>query len=120
MIYSDQTGRFTVPSSSGNTQLFVLYDYDSNSIHAVPMATKSAPDILAAFQQVQQILKRAGLSPKLHRLDNEFSEALKTYLNESDIKFQLSPPYSHRANAAERAIRTFKNHFIAGLCSTDP
>jgi hypothetical protein len=25
----------------------------------------------------------------------------------------------HRANAAERAIRTFKNHFIAGLCSTD-
>ena len=23
-------------------------------------------------------------------------------------------------NAAERAIRTFKNHFIAGLCSTDP
>jgi hypothetical protein len=25
----------------------------------------------------------------------------------------------HRRNAAERAIRTFKNHFIAGLCSVD-
>jgi hypothetical protein len=25
----------------------------------------------------------------------------------------------HRRNAAERAIQTFKNHFIAGLCSTD-
>jgi hypothetical protein len=25
----------------------------------------------------------------------------------------------HRRNAAERAIRTFKNHFIAGLCSLD-
>jgi hypothetical protein len=84
------------------------------------MATKSAADILAAFEQVQQILKRAGLSPKLHRLENECSEALKTYLNESDIKLQLSPPYNHRANAAERAIRTFKNHFIAGLCSKDP
>jgi hypothetical protein len=27
------------------------------------------------------------------------------------------PPHIHRRNAAERAIRTFKNHFIAGLCS---
>ena len=26
----------------------------------------------------------------------------------------------HRRNAAERAIRTFKNHFIAILCGTDP
>ena len=30
------------------------------------------------------------------------------------------PPHAHRRNAAERAIRTFKNHFIAGLASTDP
>jgi hypothetical protein len=29
------------------------------------------------------------------------------------------PPGTHRRNAAERAIRTFKNHFIAGLCSVD-
>jgi hypothetical protein len=29
------------------------------------------------------------------------------------------PPYSHRRNSAERAIRSFKDHFIAGLCSTD-
>jgi hypothetical protein len=34
--------------------------------------------------------------------------------------FQLVPPGVHRANAAERSIRTFKNHFNAGLCSTDP
>ena len=35
------------------------------------------------------------------------------------IDFQLVPPGLHRRNAAERAIRTFKNHFIAGLCSVD-
>jgi hypothetical protein len=28
-------------------------------------------------------------------------------------------PDLHRCNAAERAIQTFKNHFIAGLSSTD-
>ena len=30
------------------------------------------------------------------------------------------PPYIHRRNAAERAIRTFKDHFISILCGTDP
>ena len=29
------------------------------------------------------------------------------------------PPYIHCVNAAERAIRTWKYHFIAGLVSTD-
>jgi hypothetical protein len=28
--YSDQTGRFPVPSISSNTQVFVLYHYDGN------------------------------------------------------------------------------------------
>ncbi len=32
----------------------------------------------------------------------------------------LAEPDNHRANAAERAIQTFKNHFIAGLATVDP
>jgi hypothetical protein len=30
------------------------------------------------------------------------------------------PPHCHRRNAAERAISTFKEHFVAGLSSVDP
>ena len=29
-IFTDQTGRFPIPSSTGNQYVFVLYDYDSN------------------------------------------------------------------------------------------
>jgi hypothetical protein len=36
------------------------------------------------------------------------------------VDYQLVPPYCHRRNAAERAIRTFKEHFVAGLSSVDP
>jgi hypothetical protein len=32
----------------------------------------------------------------------------------------LVPPHCHRRNAAERAIQTFKEHFVAGLSSVDP
>ncbi len=31
----------------------------------------------------------------------------------------MVPPHMHRRNAAERAIRTFKNHFIATLATTN-
>jgi hypothetical protein len=44
---------------------------------------------------------------------------LKYYLYQQEIAFQLVPPYSHRRNSAERAIRSFKDHLIAGLCSSD-
>ena len=32
----------------------------------------------------------------------------------------MVPPHSHRRNLAERAIQTWKNHFKAGLATTDP
>jgi hypothetical protein len=36
------------------------------------------------------------------------------------VTFQLVPPHNHRRNAAEKAIGTWKDHFIAGLSSLDP
>ena len=41
-------------------------------------------------------------------------------MNDDEIEYQLVPPQIHRRNAAERGIRTFKNHLIAGLCSLPP
>ena len=118
-IHSDQTGKFIVASSAGNNYILVVYDYDSNSILVTPMRSRTGPCILAAFQIIHARLVAAGLRPQMHRLDNECSAALKTFLREAGIDFQLVPPGMHRRNAAERAIRTFKNHFIAGLCSVD-
>jgi hypothetical protein len=43
----------------------------------------------------------------------------KEYMTNEGVDFQLVPPHIHYRNAAERAIHTFKNHFIAGLCSTN-
>jgi hypothetical protein len=118
-IYTDLTGRFPQQSSHGNKYILVLYDYDSNAILAHPIKNRSDTETLQAYETLIKILQQRGLTPKLQRLDNEASKALKTYLHDQQIEFQLVPPHVHRRNAAERAIRTFKNHFIAGLCSTD-
>ena len=118
-IYSDQTGKFVVASSAGNNYILFVYDYDSNSILVQPMRSRTGPCILSAFTIVHARLVAAGLRPQLQRLDNECSDALKAFLTDEAIKYQLVPPKLHRRNAAERAIRTFKNHFVAGLCSVD-
>ena len=44
----------------------------------------------------------------------------KKYFEDSDIQFQLVPPHMHWRNTTERTVRTFKNHFIAALCTVDP
>ncbi|KAI2488787.1 hypothetical protein MHU86_25841 [Fragilaria crotonensis] len=118
-IHTDQTGRLIVASNSGNNYILVLYDYDSNSILVAPLRSRTGPCILAGYQVLHARLVAAGLRPKLQRLDNECSTALKQFMSAEDVDYQLVPPNLHRRNAAERAIRTFKNHFIAGLCGVD-
>jgi hypothetical protein len=97
----------------------VLYDYDSSAILAQPIKDHTSPELLKAFQVMDHKLVARGLKPKLMKLDNEASKLLKEYLHQQYITFQLLPPYSHIRNSAERAIRSFKYHLIAGLCSTD-
>jgi hypothetical protein len=74
---------------------------------------------MIAFLFIEKKLTARGLQPTLMRLDNEALQLLKSYVHDKNIAFQLVPPYSHRRNAAERAIRSFKDHLIAGICSTD-
>jgi hypothetical protein len=120
MVYKDPTGKFLVPSVSGNQYIPVVYEYDSNYIHAKPMIDRTGPSIIAAHQRSIGFLQSRGFKPFLQRLDNEATSALQDFLVASDIDFQLAPPHIHRRNAAERAILAFKNHFITGIRSTNP
>ena len=117
--YSDQTGRFPVPSSRGNHYIFVLYNHDTNSIHALPIPNRQAATLRDAWEATHKVLVKQGHPPNLHILDNECSKDLKDAFMKYNIDFQRVPPKEHRANAAERAIRTFKNHLVAIFCSVD-
>ena len=64
-------------------------------------------------------MKAKGLNPRFQILDNKASTELKQAITNQATNFQLAPPFIHRRNAAERAIRTFKKHLIARLSSVD-
>ena len=118
-LYTDLTGRFPVQSSRGHKYILVAYNFDSNSIHVRPLKSRHDNDTIQAYEDIYNMLKQRGQKPLLHWLDNEASKALKNFIQKEQTEYQLTPPHIHRRNAAERVIRTFKNHFISGLCSVD-
>ena len=118
--YTDQTGRFPCQSSRGNNYFFVCYNYDGNSILVEPIKNRETESIIAAWKKCHARLTKNGDVIKKYILDNECSAKFKDILTENEIEYELVPPHQHRRNAAERAIRTFKNHFLAGLATCDP
>lgn len=119
-IFSDQTGRFPITSSRGNKYIMVVYSYDSNAILTEPMTSRTEAELLRAYTVLHTYLKDRGLKPTLQRLDNEAPKRLKQFMTEQGITWQLVPPGIHRTNLAEKAIGTWKDHFIAILASLDP
>ena len=118
-LYTDLTRRFPVQSSRGYKYILVAYNFDSNSIHVQPLKSRHDNDTIKAYEEIYAKLTSRGLKPKLHWLDIEASNALKMFITKEQTQYQLTPPHIHRHNAAERAIQTFKNHTIRGLCSVD-
>ncbi len=52
-------------------------------------------------------------------MDNECSMAMEKHIRSNNIGIQLVLPHNHRVDAAEQAIATFKEHFIAALATVD-
>jgi hypothetical protein len=119
-LYTDLMGKFPVQSSKGNSYVMVCYIYDCNYIKVIPMKSRSASECVKAYDTIHQELTVKGFKPKLQTLDNKASTALNNFFTVNDIAYQLVPPHCHRLNAAERAIRTFKENFMSGLSSVDP
>jgi hypothetical protein len=98
----------------------VCYVYECNYIKVTPMKSWSASEWVKAYDIFHQELTVKGFKPKIQTLDNKASTALKNSFTVNNVDYQLVPPHCHRRNAAERAIRTFKEHFVAGISSVDP
>ncbi len=57
-------------------------------------------------------MKAAGLGLRKQVLDNKYSAVMKACIKENGMDYKLVPQGQHRHNQAERAIQTFKAHFI--------
>ena len=100
-------------------KIHVMYVYDCNVILTTATKNRSDKEMIRDFKSLTEDLKIRGIHPGFHFMDNEAYNALNLTKITMKIKYQLVPPINHRENNAEREIQTFRNHFIAGLCSVD-
>ena len=119
LIYTDQTGRFPTRSSRGNQYIMVLAEIDSDSILVEPMKNRTAGEMVKTYQCLIDRLKDCGITPKHHVLDNECSAEFKQAIRANNMTYELTSADDHSRNIAEKAIKTFKDHFIAIMWGTD-
>ena len=91
--------------------MMVVYVQDSNSIMLEPKKSKEGTDLTMAYKVIKYTFKDRGLKPKIHILDNECSNTLKTFMAEEEELFQMVPPDIHRINESERYIQNVEETF---------
>jgi hypothetical protein len=116
----DPTGRLPIHTEWGGDYHVVFYHHDSNYIYVEMAKDRNKKDLAAALQQGLDFFKDHDMDSAYAILDNEFaSPGYKKCFRSKGLHMQLVPPHLHRRNMAERAIRTWKNHYISVLCTAD-
>jgi hypothetical protein len=119
-IFTNLPGRFPKKLSHGNQYIMVLTKINRDTILIKPMKNRTAGEMIRAYQTLIDQLRTASIVPKLHILDNKCSQDFKDTIHLNKMMFQLVPSYGHQCNLAEKAIQTFKDHFIPILvCGAD-
>ncbi len=70
-MFLDQTGQFPTCLQSGNKYIMVLVKIDSNAILVEPMKSRKDAEMIQAYNALLLRLRRAGIIPKKHVLDNK-------------------------------------------------
>jgi hypothetical protein len=98
----------------------IYYHVDGNYIDAEPMRDHNDKSMIKAYRALwERTTRKSKEKPTMHILDNEASANFKTEIRKN-CEYQLVPPDTHQRNLAERAIQTFKSHFISILAGVDP
>eukprot|EP00804_Cyclotella_cryptica_P000709 CCRYP_000992-RA/>CCRYP_000992-RA protein AED:0.49 eAED:0.36 QI:0/0/0/1/0/0/4/0/407 len=85
-----------------------------------PLKDQTDKSLTNAFREVYEYLTDRGFQPKLNVMDNQCSKAVEKYIRSTKADIQLVNPDDHPVNAAERAIQTWKEHWLSGMGTLDP
>jgi hypothetical protein len=119
-LYTYLNGRFHTRSSKGSYYLMCVYVFVCNAIVMLTMKSRSATYCFATYGGTQQYLTARGFNPKLQTMDNEASTALKRYLTENEVSYQLILLHRDRCYAAGCVIHIFEEHAVSLLATVEP
>ena len=96
----------------------IAFHVDSNSIWVDPMNNRTKGEMILARGRILGRMKACKIVPKHQIMDNEALVAYIASIQQSDMTYEKVPPDDHRRNVAEKAIQTWKDHFVSVLSGT--
>ncbi len=99
---------------------YILLSVYKRYIHIELLASRSEATIVDAYSRTYQWFYQLGHYIQFQVMDNEAPKGLRQHFLTHDIQYEFVPPYTKRSDKAERAIQTFKRHFISILAGTHP
>ena len=120
MTSSGQTGAFPHTSAKENRYVMVIEDSNAGPILATGIKSRKKEHLKAGFISMHDTLKKAGINPITHRIENKFSKDLIEEIEGRNLKYQIAPPGNHRTFPAEGSIQKFKYHFESILFECNP
>ncbi len=117
-LHMDYTGRLQTTCTSG-TQFLQIVCW-GHYINLQPLTSMRAAQTTQAFTNSVNVFRKLGISLTQLRMDNQWSDDLRDAATELDITIEFISTEAKRANRAERAIRTAKNHIIATRAGFHP
>jgi hypothetical protein len=106
-IFSDLAGRFPVTAFDGSQYTMISQYKAYIRAELLPSCT-------------YQFFKNLGHQIQFQVLDNECPASLVRFFQQQHVHVQRVPPSQKRTNKAERAIQTFRRHFLSVLVGTHP
>jgi hypothetical protein len=116
-VFTNQTGCFPITSNHGHAYVVIFYIYDANFIASAPIKNRTKEELLRAYQITYKYLSSRVFKPQLHKMETETSKDVEDFIESQHTNLQYIPLDIHRTNSAKQAIRTWKNHFTAGITS---
>ena len=93
----------------------IIHEIDGASTWVEVMKNRTEGGMIDARRRGLLRIKQLGITLAHQLLDNEIYQTYKDEIRDSGMSYQLVPPYDHHRNIAERAIQTWKNHFVGVL-----
>jgi hypothetical protein len=119
VIYNNLTGNFPFMSINGSVYFFVMYHYKTNAILVKAIKYLDDHSIYEACKEVFETLEAKGYKPIMNVINNQATKYIKQFLTKKECDLRVVELHNHRVNAADWAIQTFKDAFIAALAMTD-
>jgi hypothetical protein len=108
-----------LPKAANGAVAVMVVVHQCGYVKLIPMLSQSGDQFLQCYNAALEHFEALGLTTNRLVMDNGAPAKLLQHIRGIGKSYTLVPPYNHRANQAERVVRTFKKQFKAMRAACD-